>query len=156
MPNVKHLLVPTDGSEGALHAAAFAGDLARALGARVTVLAVHNEEVIMPYAWGPGEWPSATPYGSRSVEEIRKMIESRAEAEELAATVAAVGTLPAPAVTAQRWGHAAEGICAHAAETGADLIVIGSHGRSGLGRVLLGSVSNRVANQAPCPVTIVR
>ena len=38
----------------------------------------------------------------------------------------------------------------------ADLIVVGSHGRTGLGRILLGSVSDYVAHHAPCSVQIVR
>lgn len=44
----------------------------------------------------------------------------------------------------------------HAAAWEADLIVVGSHGRRGLGRLLLGSVSERVARHAPCTVEIVR
>jgi len=156
MAKLEHLLVASDGSEGALKAARFAGDLARALGARVTVLVVHNADVILPYAWGPGEWPAAAPYGTMSIDEIQTMIEGRAAENEVPATVAALGTLAAPATTAQRWGHAAEEICRYAVDHTVDLVVIGSHGRSGLGRLLLGSISNQVANHATCPVTIVR
>ena len=54
------------------------------------------------------------------------------------------------------WGHPADQICRFASESDADLIVIGSHGRTGISRAILGSVSHAVANQAPCPVTIVR
>jgi len=46
-------------------------------------------------------------------------------------------------------------IVARAAETKADLIVMGTHGRSGLAHALLGSVAERVVQHAPCPVLIV-
>jgi nucleotide-binding universal stress UspA family protein len=45
----------------------------------------------------------------------------------------------------------------HAAQSeSADLIVMGTHGRSGLAHVLMGSVAERVVNKAPCPVLTVR
>ncbi|MFD1563398.1 universal stress protein [Haloarchaeobius amylolyticus] len=53
-------------------------------------------------------------------------------------------------------GQPADTIVDYAADKELDLIVVGSHGRSGFSRVLLGSVAERVARQAPVPVTIVR
>lgn len=53
-------------------------------------------------------------------------------------------------------GEPAEVIAARAAEFGADLIAMGTHGRSALGRVFLGSVARRVVQHAPCPVLTVR
>jgi nucleotide-binding universal stress UspA family protein len=53
-------------------------------------------------------------------------------------------------------GQPADAIVDHATENAIDLIVVGSHGRTGFSRVLLGSVAERVARQAPVPVTIVR
>jgi nucleotide-binding universal stress UspA family protein len=52
-------------------------------------------------------------------------------------------------------GATAEKILHEAARWGADVIVMGSHGRGALGRVLLGSVSEQVLRGAPCPVFIV-
>jgi len=156
MAAIRHLLVPTDGSEGALKAAAFAGELARSLGARVSVLYVQSEDFILPHAWGPGSYPAGAAQGSMSVEEVRAMLEERVRNQALPDTAAAVGTLDEPAAQAQTWGHAADEICRYASEHDVDLIVIGSHGRSGIRRVILGSVSNAVANQASCPVTVVR
>ncbi len=54
------------------------------------------------------------------------------------------------------WGHAAEEISRFAKDNKVELIVIGSYGKSKLKRAFLGSVSQAVANQAPCPVTIVK
>lgn len=156
MSNIKHLLVATDGSPDSLKAATLAGDLARALDAQVTVLMVQSEDAVLPHAWGVGEYPMAKPYASMPVDEIRAEFEKHAREKELPETVAAMGDLPSTAVLAFQWGHAASEICTYADEHSADLIVIGSHGRSGLKRVLLGSVSHAVANNAHCPVTIVR
>lgn len=69
------------------------------------------------------------PEGMKSVEEIRNSIEQQALAEE---------------------------ISRFAKDNKVELIVIGSYGKSKLKRAFLGSVSQAVANQAPCPVTIVK
>ncbi len=53
-------------------------------------------------------------------------------------------------------GDPAESIVAAAESEGADLILVGSHGRRGLGRMLLGSVSDHVVRNAPCPVLVAR
>ncbi|MEZ4487218.1 MAG: universal stress protein [Cyanobacteriota/Melainabacteria group bacterium] len=53
-------------------------------------------------------------------------------------------------------GFAAETICKFAAESGADMIVVGSKGRSGLARLVLGSVAEAVLKNAPCSVKVVK
>lgn len=53
-------------------------------------------------------------------------------------------------------GHIGETLVKYANDNGIDLIVMGSHGRSAVGRLLLGSVSNYVVKHARCPVLIVR
>lgn len=53
-------------------------------------------------------------------------------------------------------GQASDAIVDYAASNDVDRIVVGSHGRTGFSRVLLGSVAERIARQAPVPVTIVR
>jgi hypothetical protein len=52
-------------------------------------------------------------------------------------------------------GDAANEIARYAREHGVDLIVIGTHGRTGMSRALLGSVAERVIRTAPCPVLVV-
>lgn len=150
MKSVNHILVPTDGSEGALHAARFAGELARSLDAKVTVLYVQDESQVVSLAWGGG------PEGLNSVEKVRELLEKSATENDLPKTVEALGKLEKDPDSIIIWGHSSEEICRFAEHNSVDLIVIGSHGRSKLARAFLGSVSQAVANQAPCPVTIVR
>ena len=164
MSFIKHVLLPTDGSEGALHAAAFAGELARALGAKVTVLHILNDEFLMSRAWGseglitggPSGYIVSEPSGMKSVEEIRSTLEQQARSEELAKTVDALGVTSQEPNLVTVWGHAAEEITRFAKEEKVDLIVIGTYGKSKLKRAFLGSVSQAVANQSPCPVTVVK
>ena len=156
MAPITTIIVPTDGSDGAKKAAAFAGELARATGAGIIVITVQDEQEIIQYAWGTGAHPTATPYAEMSVEQIRKMLDERVRNKELPETVAALGELEREPETLVEWGHPVGKICQIAKERDADLIVIGSHGRSGFAKIMIGSVSNAVANHAPCPVTIVR
>ena len=53
-------------------------------------------------------------------------------------------------------GTAAKAIAEYARDRGMDLIVMGTHGRSGVAHVLMGSVAERVVRTAPCPVLTVR
>jgi nucleotide-binding universal stress UspA family protein len=55
-----------------------------------------------------------------------------------------------------RIGHPADEILRLAGEVGADLVLVGSHGRTGIDRLRLGSVSEKVAREAKCPVMVVR
>lgn len=143
---LRHILVPTDGSEQALDAAKVAGHLARALDAKVTVLIVHPEDVVPALAWE----------AVMEVDEMRARVESDARERALPDTVEALGKLLHEPECFQLWGHPAEQVCQFAEESDVSLIVMGSHGRSGFKRLILGSVSNAVVNHAPCAVTIVR
>ncbi len=155
MSTLQHILVPTDGSEISFRAAALAGELARAMKARVSIITVHDEQVVIPTAWSMVGM--AMPDGSAfSTENVRSKVEEKALAEDLAAAAKAVGELAEAPALVNLWGYPADEICRYAKDSNVDLIVIGCHGRSGVARVLLGSVSNAVANSAPCAVTIVR
>ena len=151
----KHILVATDGSDGSRKAAAVAGELATALNARVTVVFVHNEDVILASAWGAG-LPGGPAPAAMSIDQVRDSLEQRARDNELAETVSALGIPEQSVESVLLWGHPADEISKYARGNDVDLIVIGSHGRSGIREALLGSVSHAVANHAPCPVTIVR
>jgi len=154
MQDVRHILVPTDGSPDSLAAASFAGDLARALAAQVTVLTVLDDRLVVQQAWNAALAP--VPEQPDSVAEARASMEQRARDSELAETRSSLGKLDQEVELVQRWGHPSSEICNYAKDNDVDLIVMGSHGRSGIKRVLLGSVSHAVTNEAPCAVTIVR
>src|SRR5262249_34954382 len=64
------------------------------------------------------------------------------------------GTIPAKVVL--REGRAAESIIAHAAIVEADLVVLASHARVGLGRALFGSLADRLVSEVNCPVILIR
>ena len=55
-----------------------------------------------------------------------------------------------------RWGDAIDAINSHARDHAIDLIVIATHGRTGLSHALLGSVAERIVREAPCPVLTIR
>jgi nucleotide-binding universal stress UspA family protein len=68
-------------------------------------------------------------------------------------------TAPSPRVTIEHRlleGSAATVITETASETGADMIVMGTHGRTGLSRLMMGSVAEEVLRRAPCPVLTIR
>lgn len=79
------------------------------------------------------------------------------EVDDVLANAAAFATERDRAIeTASETGDTAETIVEYATEEGFDQIVLGSRGRTGLSRVLLGSVAETVARRAPVPVTVVR
>jgi nucleotide-binding universal stress UspA family protein len=142
----KQILVPVDGSQTALAALRHAVDLARAFQAELFVVHVID---IYPFlgmatdtAVGQAEYLSA----------------ANANAEgTLRAAVAMVEAAGVSCESATIEGHAAEeGILQAAGTCGADLIVMGSHGRRGIEKLLLGSVTQRVLQSARVPVMVVR
>lgn len=143
----KHLLIATDGSDLAEKATTQGVALAKALGAKLT--AVH---VTLPWtAVAVGEVAIALPpenYDKMSAESaariLREVSEAAAKADVACNTVHVEGRSPA------------EGIIHTANDVGADLIVMSSHGRSGLARLLLGSEAGEVVARSHCPVLICR
>ncbi|MCE9951149.1 universal stress protein [Aeromonas allosaccharophila] len=67
-----------------------------------------------------------------------------------------VATLPIPVTFDIRFGRAADEIVIQAKDDEVELIVMGSHGRSGISHLLVGSVAESVVRHAPCPVLVVR
>lgn len=110
---------------------------------------VHSIEVLSPeVALGePGSMPPVA-FGAYPLEEMREATRKR-----LTETMINLGLAGEVAVTE---GPPADAIVQVAARQQADLIVIGTSGRTGIDRLLLGSVANRVIKQAPCSVLVAR
>lgn len=144
----EHILLATDGSDASAHAAQLAVDLARIHGARLTAL-----YVVDPYPYlGIGE---TNPMGFQAY--MSAALDHAAQAHaKVAALCDKGGKTVQLALRMAQDVPAAEGIVAAAQEAQADLIVVGSHGRSGLGRMLLGSVAGKVVAQSPLPVLVAR
>lgn len=138
------LLHPTDFSETAQQAEAQAVALARPLSAEIVLVHVAVETPL--YSEGALGFETQRVYDAQ-----RKWAE-----EKLEASAAAIRAQGVAARWLRRAGVPFEEIVATAAEERADLIVIGTHGRTGLNRLLLGSVADRVIRLAPCPVLAVR
>ena len=139
---IRRILVPHDFSDTADRALAFALDLAVPLGSRVTVM--HAYEFI-PYSFP--ETPAVTVDLSGEIERAARGALERIVAQARRPGVEIDSVL--------RRGAAWSEIDEAAKETHADLIVIGTHGRRGLSRALLGSVAEKVVRTAPCPVLTV-
>ena len=142
-PDIRHVLVAHDFSETSEAALDYALGLAQKLGARVTI--VHAYEI--PSHGAPEILVLATDW-TKQFEVVAR--------EALDKVIAGVRRRGFDAEPALRKGTVWREINAAAAQTKADLIVIGSEGRSGLGRALLGSVAEKVVRTAPCPVLVVR
>lgn len=144
----KHIVIATDGSPASEHAAQLAVNLARTHGARLTAV-----YVVDPYPYlGVGE---INPLGFQSYMSAAQAQASQAHAhvEKLCKQGEQAVALDARLV--EEVG-AASGIVQTAADIGADLIVVGSHGRGGLARLMLGSVSNKVVAESKVPVLVTR
>ncbi|MFB6071077.1 MAG: universal stress protein [Halanaeroarchaeum sp.] len=139
----ERILVPTDGSEATERAVREAVDLAAEHGATIHALYVLNTA---SFASIPTE---------SSVEGISEMLEREGEtALESVSAVAAERDVPVEPVTLD--GSPAREIVRYAEREDCDLIVMGTHGRGGIDRLLLGSVAERVVRSASVPVLTVR
>lgn len=140
----KNILVPTDLSEGAQEALDYACELASRLDAEVHLL-----NVIGIPALGLPELGVAltTTVIDSMIADNQKTLDALAKSR---ATSARIGQV------LLRTGDARDVINQTAKELGADLIIMGTHGRRGVSRALLGSVAETVVRTAPCPVLTFR
>lgn len=144
----QHILLATDGSPASEHAAALAVGLARAHGARLTAL-----YVVDPYPYmGIGE---ANPMGFQAYMSAALDHASTAQAKVAELCSQGGSRVDVQPRVVENVGASA-GIVQTATEQGADLIVLGSHGRSGIARLMLGSVAARVVAESTVPVLVAR
>lgn len=141
--DISTILVPVDFSPYAERAFWYAAKLAQRVGARLEVIHV-VEDPFATGAWNTEMYVPAVP------ELIRNLAE---DAERRMTTLkdgaAALGVAASTGVIA---GRPAQAIVERAKAGGFDLIVMGTHGRTGLSHVVMGSVAERVMRKAPCPV----
>jgi nucleotide-binding universal stress UspA family protein len=144
MNAIRHILVALDFNPISEHALDYAVDLAEKLGARVTVLHVYSLAVLMAL---DGEYLPTADGASNKAEEAQRHLDA-ALAPYASRKVEIRGVL--------RVGEAGEEVCAQAKELGADLIVVGTHGRGAIGRALLGSVAQSILHASSIPVLTIR
>ncbi len=135
----KRILLATDGSKHSLSATEKAIDLAKSYGGTLAAISVVDVPDEL-YAEAPGV-----------IDELIRKAKGYAEKVGNMATAAGVEVK-----TQVREGESHEAIIKLARDESADLIVMGSHGRTGLKRLLMGSVTEKVIGHAPCPVLVVK
>lgn len=143
---IRIILVPTDFSEGADRALAWARALARAFRAEIVLLHVVDLAVAWMPIGGLGAVPAPVPH--EFVEQFTKGAQAALDAM----------TADASEVTRRllRHGHPREVILEVAKEVQADVIVMGTHGRRGFSQLFIGSVAEHVVRHGPVPVWTVR
>jgi nucleotide-binding universal stress UspA family protein len=139
----RRILVATDFAESAERAFEYAVDLAKIHGAELVLLHVYMDLPAYPEV-SAGQ--VATIY-----EEQRRWVDDALDRR--ARSARASGVLARALV---RTGAPAPVIAETAADERVDLVVVGTHGRSGLDRLLVGSVAERVVRTAPCPVLVAK
>ena len=146
MSEIRSILAPTDFSQHAAKAVRYACLLAERLGSELHLLHVLSD--IVPVGPDPTLTPVLPP---------EFYTESREQAlETLGRTLEPSWGCPQSVERAVRWGDPVEEVVTYAREQSNDLIVIATHGRTGLSHVLLGSVAERIVREAPCPVLTIR
>jgi universal stress protein A len=141
---VKRIVVPTDFSETSTEALATAIAFARAFRARIDLIHIFVEPT---YVLPPPIEMATFPF---DLTEVFAKIQRSLDAER---QLIADAGIPVEAQTIS--GRAAPEIVAYAKTIGADLIVMGTHGRSGFQHALVGSVAERVVHHSPCAVLVV-
>jgi len=145
----KHILIPTDGSPVSTRAARAAVTFARDSGARVTVYYCKDPLPRPIYGDGYIRNRALTP-------EFEKHADAEAKKCLVAVTRAARDAGVRCETLANRAASPYEGIVEAAAKRKCDLVFIGTHGRRGLSRLVLGSVAEKVARLAKVPVMVYR
>jgi nucleotide-binding universal stress UspA family protein len=146
-PRIKKVLVPTDFSAPSDLALEYGKSLAEQFGASLLLLHV-IEDPFIAGAWSSeiyvADMPQLRDSLRREAESRLARLVSPAERERLRITTEVIV------------GSAAQAIREVAADRGVDLLVMGTHGRSGMAHLLLGSVAEKMVRIAPCPVLTVR
>ena len=139
----RRLVVPTDFSETADRALTKAIEMARALPAQISLIHVHSPLMLLP---PPIDMVSLSQVFPKAQEKMEAALEVRAGRAREAGVECEVELLE---------GSPHVEIVSFAETVGAELIVLGTHGRGGLAHAVLGSVTERVIHRATCPILVV-
>ena len=146
MTRITRILVPTDFSATADAALEYAFGLAEKFGASLQLLHVLDDPFVFEGMSAEAYIAEAPVLRSAMLEDARERLRHRAAPREGGVQVE----------TEVLFGHGARTIAEYAAERGVDLIVMGTHGRTGFAHLMVGSVAERLVRIAPCPVLTVR
>jgi universal stress protein A len=144
--HIRRILVPTDFSESAKRALRYAQRFAEQFQA----------EVILVHVIEPIVYPPELGYASFEVPMVTEQALRQSATKELEALQRKLGGRQLSVRFSVRTGRPFNEIAEAARELGADLIIISTHGFTGLKHALLGSTAERVVRHAPCPVLTVR
>lgn len=147
------ILVPVDSSPASHRALAIARDYVEKFPAELHIVNVQNEPIDLTahgigltYVHAKDSFPTFTDEHLKKIAEpiINEATDFFKENKDI--TI----------ITTILFGHPADEICSYAEEIEADLIIMGSHGKTGFKRFLLGSVANQVVPHSPCSVLVVK
>lgn len=150
MSFTQKIVAPTDFSQASALALDAAALLATQFGAEIHLLYVYDPTLLSPLYVVPGAAALAAPTQEPREFEDGVVRELKRLREERLSSIAKVE------LSVKQNSSAAEGIVSYAGEVGADLIVLSTHGRTGLSHLLIGSVAERVVRHASCPVLTMR
>jgi nucleotide-binding universal stress UspA family protein len=146
MSDFKRILVPCDGSEVSNRALVSALQLARDGGGQVRLLHVLDQ---LDYFAGGYEY-----VGASVLEELQR--QARKVIEDAAAICQSAGVPYDSVLLDEPGGRLGDKVAEQALAWDADLVVVGTHGRKGLSRAMLGSGAEQIVRFAPVPVLVVR
>jgi nucleotide-binding universal stress UspA family protein len=146
---VKNVLVPIDGSEYSLKAAQYAIRLARS--EKAQLFCIHVVTPRMPYGYAT---PAASSTKSRYYDDIKNKVESWFDNVRNIAKDEGIFDIKTEIFIDVK--SIIESIIEYATRSNIDLIVIGTRGRTGLKRFIMGSVANGVVQHAHCSVLVIR
>ena len=148
MPEIKYILCPVDFSKCSERALDYAVRMASLLGADLHLVHAYVDPVASIPFGRTNTWPPAA-----VPEEVAAATQERAqEVQKLQALCEKHGVTN---TVREVEGEPRSVICKIAKDDNADLIIMGTHGRTGAARALIGSVAERVVRTAPCPVLTV-
>ena len=150
VPTFTKIVAATDFSEDSKLALSFAEELARKFSADLIVL--HVDQPLAPVMMTPELGPAMDVGAMGRIAEEQRLLAQR-ELDKIAGRLRDGGL---KVKSLLKVGSPFLEILHTAQNEGADLIVLGTHGRTGLAHVLMGSVAERVVQKAPCPVLTIR